>query len=278
MVKSIALRLKSIPIFDYQAYREFIKDYVELQRNLDLKFSYIYYSKAIKASDSYLKLVVNGKRSLNLDKANLLASKFKLKPVDTSYFLTLIMLESAQSESMKQYYQDILLNYKGLSMTYGNKHPHTISVFNDILSWELFSLIGVDGFRDDPEWIIKKLNRRGLNKTLISKTFENLIHKNIVKKLPNNKYKANDLVLEDGKDVRYAYSLALDRAKEHLHSEFEEKSSYFDSFCLILSEDQKDSIKRLLSETRGKIAEIAKRKEAKSFIAFLNMNFFQASV
>ena len=98
----------SLTIFDYINYREYIRDYITSNKNNNSKYSLIYFSRAIKVSDSYLKLVVNGKRSLNIDKANQLAEKFKLKSIETSYFLTLIMLENAKSESMKHYYQNIL--------------------------------------------------------------------------------------------------------------------------------------------------------------------------
>jgi len=267
----------SLTIFDYINYREYIRDYITSNKNNNSKYSLIYFSRAIKVSDSYLKLVVNGKRSLNIDKANQLAEKFKLKSIETSYFLTLIMLENAKSESMKHYYQNILLNYKSMSINYTHKQQENISIFQDILSWEIFSLVGVEEFNDDPEWICEKLHRKGLNKTRVANCLQNLKSKGLIKKLPDNNYIANDLILEDGDDVKYVYSIALDRAGEHLRYNIDKQSSYFDSFCLILSETELKAIKQILTETKGKIAELVKRKGPKSLIAFLNMNFFRAS-
>ena len=98
-----------------------------------------------------------------------------------------------------------------------------------------------------------------------------------VKLNPDGKYMACDIILEDGTDIRSIYSVALNRAQEHLATNEVDPTAHFDSFCLILSDQEMASIKQVLSETRGRIAEIAKRKESKSQIAFLNINFFKAS-
>ena len=78
-------------ISDYESHRDFLKDYFKKKREENTKYSLIFFSKLIDSSDSYLKLVLSGKRNLNLDKAKLLCQKIKFDSLETSYFITLVL-------------------------------------------------------------------------------------------------------------------------------------------------------------------------------------------
>lgn len=149
----------NIEITDYINFRSYLKDFINQKKVQNSKYSISFYSSQIGASNAYLKMVINGKRSLNLDKGNLLAQKLKLNQIETSYFITMVLLSEAKTDQLKNYYKSILINFKNLShLTYDEKDAY-LHIFTDIITWELFSLIGIDGFKDDPDWIIKKLQK-----------------------------------------------------------------------------------------------------------------------
>ena len=265
--------METSQIVRYGDYRKLLRDAIEERRSEDSRYSLIYFSGLIGASDSYLKLVVNGKRTLNLDKARVLAKKLRFKEPALSYLLTLIMRDNARTTALQRYYDSVLLSYRKLSLTYSQKTYAT--VFNDVLMWEIFSLIGIEGFRPDPKWIALKLRKGGLPVQRIERALADLLRLGAVK-IEDGQYKANDIVLEHDKTVNYAYIAAFKRAIAFLESD-NGGDPHFDSFCLLLSEDEYASVTRLLAETRQKVADLVRRKEPKTMIAFLNMGFFRAS-
>jgi len=261
-------------ISQYNDFRKLIRDCIEARRSQGGGHSLIYYSRLIGASDSYLKLIVSGKRSLNIDKARLLAQKLRFKEPALSYFLTLVMRDKATTPALQRYYDSVLLNYRKLSLTYGQTKYSAI--FNDVLMWEIFSLVGVDGFRPDPAWIAPKLRKRGVGGDRIRRALLRLEQMGAIT-IEADHCQAHDIVLKHDKVVNYAYIAAWKRAIEFLGSEGDGGDAHFDAFCLILSEDEYQRVAQLLTETRHKIAELVRRKGPKTLIAFLNLGFFRAS-
>jgi uncharacterized protein (TIGR02147 family) len=265
--------LDSAEIVRYTDYRKLLRDAIDERRDEDARYSLIYFSRLIGTSDSYLKLVANGKRSLNIDKARVLARKLRFKEPAISYFLTLVMRDKAHTTALQRYYDGVLLGYRKLSLTYSQKKYATI--FNDVLMWEIFSLVGVEGFSPDPKWIAGKLRRKGAATAKIERCLADLVRTGAVT-VENGKYKAHDIVLEHDKTVNYSYTAALRRAIESLETD-SGGDPHFDSFCLLLSEDEYAAVTQLLVQTRQKVAELVRRKEPKTMIAFLNMALFRAS-
>ena len=146
-------------IFSYNDHRKYLKDIIGFQRSKDRKFSLIYYSKQIGRSDSYHKLVVNKKRRLNLDAAVVLAKKLRCDSSEKSYFLTLVLKDDCTSSALKNYFEAILLDQRKHTLAY-NSNLRLNSVFTNSLTWEIFSIIGVENFSEDPKWIASRLTRR----------------------------------------------------------------------------------------------------------------------
>lgn len=264
-----------LSLFQYKDYRCFIRDFTEEQRKINSKFSLIFYSKKIGASDSYLKLITSGKRSLNLDKAGALAKVFGLSPAEKSYFLTLIMENESEDSSSKRYYKNILTESSKNNFTYTKERGLT-AVFEDRLLWEIFSLVGISDFEPRVDYIKKKL-RQPATDIEIKSAIEKLLRLGAVKLQENGKMAAQNIVVPHKFNPAKAYRTALQRSIQHLNSTSLENSHY-DSFCLILNEEQYAQIREVLEETKGKIAKIAgNREKSKSLIAYLNLNLFSAS-
>lgn len=265
--------METAEIVKYSDYRQLIRDSVEERRGVDARYSLIYFSRLIGVSDSYLKLVVSGRRSLNLDKARLLAKKFRFKEPAISYFLTLVMRDHARTPALQRYYDGVLLTYRKVSLTYSQKKY--ANIFNDVLMWEIFSLIGIEGFDPDPKWIARKLRRKSGSVARIERALADLIRLGSVT-IEAGRYQAHDIVLEHDKTINDAYIAAFRRAIEFLETDGG-GAPHFDAFCLLLSEDEYAAVAQVLAEARHKIAELVRRKEPKTMIAFLNFGLFRAS-
>jgi uncharacterized protein (TIGR02147 family) len=262
-------------IFEYRDYRRFIRDNIETQRNINPKHSLIYYSKRIKSSDTYLKLVVSGKRSLSTDNAILLAKAFNLTPAEKSYFINLLHENESKNTSAKAYFRARLVESAQLDISYSKNRKMT-AVFEDRLLWEIFSLIGIDGFEYSIKYIKSKLCLSATD-TEIRSAVQKLMALGAIQQDHSGKIHAENIVIPHKYNPSKAYSTALIRAVKHVNTGMTE-SSYFDSFCLILNDEQYQQIRETIEETKSKIAKIARsKKSSKTLIAYLNLNLFSAS-
>jgi uncharacterized protein (TIGR02147 family) len=264
-----------VVVFEYKDYRRFIRDFIEIQREIHPKFSLIYYSKKIKTSDGYLKLVVSGKRSLSLDNAFLLAKAFNLTPAEKSYFINLLNENESKEPSAKAYYKTLLTETAQLDISYSKNRKMT-TIFEDRLLWEIFSLIGLKSFEYSIKYIKGKL-RLPATDADIGAAVQKLLSLGAIRQDESGNVHAEDIVIPHRYNPAKAYATALNRAVKHVNAGIVE-SSYFDSFCLILNEDQYSQIRETLEEAKSKIAKIAKsKKDDKTLIAYLNLNLFLAS-
>ena len=262
-------------IFSYNDHRKYLKDMVEFQKSKDRKFSLIYYSKQIDRSDSYLKLVVNKKRRLNLDTAVILAKKLRCDISEKSYFLTLVLRDDCASSALKNYFEGILLDQRKHTLAY-NSNLRLNSVFTNSLMWEIFSIIGVENFSDDPKWIANRLTRRKVPPAHIEHSLRRLQEIGAIER-KDGKIFAKDIVAKHSIDLASVYLVALQRTIEHLNFNKEDSSAYFDSFCLILSDVEYDQIREILENAKRKIAAVSTKKGPKDRIAYYNSNLFFAS-
>ncbi len=262
-------------IFEYKDYRRFIRDYVNVQRSTHSKYSLIYFSKKIKTSDGYLKLVVSGKRSLSIDNAILLAKAFNLTPAEKAYFINLLHENESKEVATKAYFKSRLAENAQLDISYSKNRKMT-AIFEDRLLWEIFSLVGLQGFEYSIKYIKGKLSLTATD-TEISLAVQKLFSLGAIRQDESGKIQAEDIVIPHRYNPSKAYATALNRAVKHVSAGMSE-SSHFDSFCLILNEDQYSQIRNTIEEAKSKIAKIAKAKNGdKTLIAYLNLNLFSAS-
>ncbi|MFN7904031.1 MAG: TIGR02147 family protein [Pseudobdellovibrionaceae bacterium] len=262
-------------IFSYSSSGKYLKDMFGYHKSKNPKFSMIYFSKQIGLSGSYLKLVLAQKRRFSLDAAVLLAKKFRLNHSEKSFLIHLILKENAETPSLKNHFESHLIELKKQNIAYNTDHRLN-SIFSNSLTWEIFSMIGVDGFSPDPRWIIQRLKRRKPSIQEIEESLSRLKSLGAIEFI-DGRIKAKDIVSKHSVDLQAIYLVALQRAMEHLKFSPDEKSSIFDSFCLILSEDEYEQIRNVIENTKQKIASIATRKGIKTRIAYYNANLFFAS-
>ncbi|MBF0360505.1 MAG: TIGR02147 family protein [Oligoflexia bacterium] len=269
-----------ISIYEYDSYRTFLKAFFSSKKKSDSKYSLTYFSKLIKGSDSYLKLILSGKRNLNLDKAKFLAEKILLDKLETSYFLTLVMHEHAETKELKDYLLNNLNNIRELNDFKYSKKENEKSIFKNSLMLEVYTLLGCADSKlvQNSESMEKLLTNKMANKEEIKKAIDFLLGHRLIE-LIDNKYKTKDIILEDGDDIKSIYISSLERAIEYLQNRKEKSPmmDHFDSFCLIVGEDDFSTIKGYLEETKRKMAALVNKSQKKEFICYYNTSLFPAS-
>ncbi len=264
-------------VFDYKDYREFLKDIVEYKRASDSKYSYIYYSRLINASEPYLKQVISGRRKISLEKAKLLSKKIKLTSLESSYFLTMVMKDDSKTEELKSYFTNLLDNLRDLKpLNYSNKKRFRC-IFSDTLSWEIYTLLGLSKVKFDAKEIKSLLK----GKYTLTEIKESMKYLEITESIIINHDKSvvtRDVILENDEDIRPIYKNALGRSIQYLEdSQLDKEIDYFDSFCLILDDDDFPKLRKVLHQAKSNIAKISMNSKNKNRVAFYNTNLFFTS-
>lgn len=146
-------------IFTYTDYRLFLKEsYVTLKR-VDKKFSYRFLAnKAGFASPNFLKLVIDGRRNLSADSIVKIAKALKLTRKEHRFFGLLVGFNQASSPSQKDFFYQQLLEFPECC----SAHELAREQYEYLTNWfypVIQELVLVKGFKEDAEWISKKLGR-----------------------------------------------------------------------------------------------------------------------
>lgn len=265
-----------IDIFDFKNYREFTKRYIELQKVNNKKYSYSYYSQLIGASEPYLKQVLAGRRKITLDKAKILSKKMKLGDLESSYFLTLVMLDGSKTEELQSYFTDILDKILELRPLNYEDREKFRTVFHDTNMWEIYTLLGLKKSSTEVGWIQSKLKSQ-ISSSVIKQCLSLLKAKKLIE-ASDNEVKTNNVIIKHDEDLLGIYVNSLKRSISYLLNSAErEKEEYFDSFCLILAAEDFPKIQKILEETKSKIAQVSNQTKVKDKIAYFNSNFFFVS-
>jgi uncharacterized protein (TIGR02147 family) len=155
LVQPISTLVNTKSVFEYDNYREFLKDsYVQLKAS-DPNFSFRFFSKlAGFKSSSVLKMIIDGKRSIAPESIDKFAQALKMNAQEASFFRILVLFNQAKSAAEKQGYAQALLFYN----EFKKSHPLTESQYNFYAHWYnpvIWELSGVPGFKNDPEWVAK---------------------------------------------------------------------------------------------------------------------------
>ncbi len=150
------MRIKS-NIFEYDNYREYLKDYYLLAKKTNKNFSFRFFAReaGFKACN-ILKLVMDGNRNISSESVEKFVKGLKLNKEEAVYFRNLVGLTQAETLKDKQFHAMEIMRCR----KYRQIYPLNESQFNYFYLWYVSAireLVCLPDFREDPEWIAKKL-------------------------------------------------------------------------------------------------------------------------
>src|SRR5690606_13219328 len=96
-------RPEDVNVFSYLDFREFLRDYYQKRRKKDRKFSIRFFARrAGLKSQNYLKVVMDGQRSLTPRNVPKFVKGLNLSPLEAEYFEALVNLNQAQDSFEKE--------------------------------------------------------------------------------------------------------------------------------------------------------------------------------
>ena len=93
-----------LDITTYRDYRILLKDLFEQRKSAKKNFSYQYCAKKLGTSRSYLKLVIDRKHQIKLDKVSSITRLFRLTEFETQYFTFLYLMNTTEDPGLNRYF------------------------------------------------------------------------------------------------------------------------------------------------------------------------------
>lgn len=144
-------------IFEYDNYRTFLKDLYDALKGSQPSFSFRYFSnKAGFRSPNFLKLVMEGKRNVSPTSIEKFSQALDLNKEETIFFRNLVLLNQAATVEERKFYAEQLMR----SRFYRKVHPLKQAQYDYYSKWysiPIRELVGVTGFREDPDWVAHQL-------------------------------------------------------------------------------------------------------------------------
>ncbi len=145
------------PIFEYNNYRQYLKDYYAECKRKHRYFSYRYFAKkAGSPSSSWLLYVMKGKRNLTESSVEQFVTAMKLSDKEATYFRALVRFNQAQTTLEKdRLYKELLKQAGGPSIKIIEKEQ--FEFYSKWYHHAIREMISLNGFKENPVWIAKKL-------------------------------------------------------------------------------------------------------------------------
>jgi uncharacterized protein (TIGR02147 family) len=155
--QAVAESLVVPDILHYTQYRVYLKDYLQIAKENDPKFSLrAFAQKADFSGHGHLRFVLDGKRNLSKRSLLKLVLALDLPKERASYLENLVFFNQAQTlDEKNHYYQELL---KSRNETAFRKLD--ASQFDLFRQWHhtvIREMIGLKGFRPHPDWIASQL-------------------------------------------------------------------------------------------------------------------------
>jgi uncharacterized protein (TIGR02147 family) len=147
-------------IFSYLNYRQYLKDFYHEKKQANPQFSYRVFSRLTGySSPNFIKLVILGERNLTKDGIARLIKALKLKKRESKFFETLVQFNQAPAREEKIKHYEVLRQFKAFK----DIKKLDEGFFQYLSDWHhaaIRDMTLLKNFREDPNWIVKKLKKR----------------------------------------------------------------------------------------------------------------------
>ncbi len=192
---------KSLSVFDFLDYRDFIRQAWALMQAKSRRYSYRWFSrKAGLGSPSYLKLVMDGDRNLTDDTAGRFAHAFDLDEQESRYFVALVRMNQAGTTEERSKWFEQLSSVPRYRAT----RKLDRSQYDYFALWycvPIRELVARGDFQEDPAWIGRQL-RPPIPASNAKKALELLFELNLVERTADGRLQQSQPLLTTGPQLR----------------------------------------------------------------------------
>jgi uncharacterized protein (TIGR02147 family) len=200
-----------VGVYAYLDYRAFLRDHYAAKKAASRAFSYRAFSKrAGVASPNYLKLVIEGQRSLSTKMAERFALACALDADASRYFVHLVAFNQAKSSTERAEAYDKLTGFQSYRQAHKLELAHA-AYYSDWYMPAIRELAASAQFREDPEWIADQLVPK-VSPLQAQRALETLVELGLLVRGTSGRLVQADALVSTGPETRGLHIVAFHRA------------------------------------------------------------------
>lgn len=192
-------------LYAYQDYRSYLNDAFAYLKATSSAFSFRFFSRASGIpSPGFIKLVLDGKRSIAADNVLKFAKGLKLNREESEYFESLVYFNQVEDAEQKKHYFDRMIRIR----RHKNVRLLEADQFEYWSNWycpAIREMILLPHFKEDPSWIADNLIPK-ITPAQARRTLELLERLSLVERGPEGRLVLRDASISSGAEV---FSLAV---------------------------------------------------------------------
>ena len=188
-------------LFDYFDYRDFLQDFYQFHKKRNSAYSYrLFARKAKLGSPNYLKLVVDGKRRITDRTLYQFSRGLGLTRDEEKYFRELVMYQEVSDPDSKDQHLKALMKYQEKQRTPSPLSESRSQALNEWYFLVIRELVATKSFREDPQWIVKRLGGK-ITETQATESIELLLKLRLLRRNSDGRLEQCEPLLTSSGDV-----------------------------------------------------------------------------
>ncbi len=267
-------------VYGYLDYRAYLRDFYAARKAKSVGFSYRSFSRrAGVSSPNYLKLVIEGQRSLSAKMAERFAQACGLDSDASRYFVHLVAFNQAKTSAERALHYGKLTSFQKYRQAHKLEIAHA-AYFSDWYIPAIRELAAARDFKDDPEWIADQLVP-SITPLQAQRALETLVALGLLLKNEQGRLVQADVLLSTGPETRGLHIAAFHRAMTQRAIESIDLVAAQDrdisSLTLCLGRGGLRAFKERLQRVRRELLELSALESEPEQVVQINFQLFPLS-
>lgn len=270
----VAEKLSPLGFLDY---RRFLAEFYAAKKERQRSFSYrIFSSKTGVASPNYMKLIIDGERSLTPPHARRVAKYCELNEAETGYFLTLVQWQQSKRPEEREVLWSEILRQRGQANGKQVIPEDQLAVLTRWQSIALLEMIRLPGFVPTYE-NTKRLLRAPISEEIFGACLQDLLRTGLIRKTARGYQVVNkNLVTSDAvpsQCIRDYHRQVIGQALKSLEGIIPAERE-FNATTVAISKSDVPKLKAEIKRFRDLVLEMAGRAKDADSVYQLNVQLF----
>lgn len=268
-------------VFEYDNYREYLRDYYMSAKARDKKFSFRYFARigGFK-SGNILKIVIDGKINIVDETVEKFCKALKLNREESLFFTNLVHFNQAQSTEERLKYSRELLR----SLTFRKMHPLMEAQYRYFDCWyypTVRGLVNTEGFKEDLNWIAKQISPQ-ITPGEVRKAIDELLQLQLLSRNETGKLVLSSPTVTTSNAIT-SCSLAnyhremMKKAAESI-DRFPREQRDLSALTLTVSKENVGVLKEMAEKFRQDVLDVVSRGSALNAVYQLNIYLFPVAM
>jgi uncharacterized protein (TIGR02147 family) len=264
-------------IYEYDNYREFLKDFYAHMKATNKRFSFRYFSKAAGFNaPNVLKLVMDGHRNIAAHSVEKFCKALELNKEEAGFFRNLVFLNQASTTEEKQRWSKELLK----SRSYKKIHPLKESQYDFFSKWyctAILQMVDLPTFVEDYDFLAREIDS-SLTPAEVRRVIQKLLGLGLLERdsrgklqLGNSKLATPDEVISTS--VTSFHKDMMKRASESL-DRFDRIERDISGITFTMSKETMKIAKEMIAKFRTELLELAANDSFPDGVYQLNLQLF----